>query len=376
MPRSDPTSLRIEVIEGPSKGFVLQLEGRELPYSSGRGGTVGFGRTQRTRLTFYPGNRKASQQIIGPILKPTTFDGIWKERYIGEDRPIDLVELFEDLLNIGAQLRVSWSTIERQGVIKEFDWNPGNPVGGLGDIKWTAVFEWNFDPAKPAGTNVAPGFQSLRDFLVQAANALSELSGAVFRFVDGSKAFVGLLKAPFQSTSQDYEDEVAALILPTRTLVTTAARTGDEPELPARLVEDASTAVGSAQDTAANIAEITAESFPGSVLVQDSLTAVLTEHILRADITDEAFVAMVEMYDRRVQLEEIIRPEEFRVVTAQPGTDLRKLAIQFYGTADNWDRIAKQNGLVSSVIPDGIEEIIIPLILSDSTDPKRSGCTP
>jgi predicted Zn-dependent protease len=85
---------------------------------------------------------------------------------------------------------------------------------------------------------------------------------------------------------------------------------------------------------------------------------------------------MVEMYDRRVQLEEIIRPEEFQVVTAQPGTDLRKLAIQFYGTADNWDRIAKQNGLVSSVVPDGIEEIIIPLILSDSTDPKRSGCTP
>jgi hypothetical protein len=343
VPRQDLTDYIIEILEGPSAGVVVRLRGRELPYRAGAGGSISYGRTQRSKLTWYPGNRVASQQVIGPVLKPTQINGVWKDRYLGTDRSIDLVETFEELLDSGVQVRVFWSTIERQGIVKDFVWQPGIPTGGLSDIGWQCIFEWNAAGIPPP-RRVGESDITLRDGITRAA---------------ASKRAINSLLEEFQQ--------------PLETLSSAAGRLGNEPNLPARFVEDASTACDSAQGTSGETAEVTSGIFPGVTIVSDSFEDVLDEALLRYDLSEEAFKVAREMFIQRVRLEEIIRPPQFATVTPVIGADLREIAIRFYGDADLWDRIAKQNGLEQSIIPDTVEELVIPLSLPDATDQKL-GC--
>ena len=372
MARNDLTDYVIEVLEGPASGAVVPLTGRELPYRAGAGGSLGYGRTMRSKLTWYPGNRVASQQIIGPILKPTTIDGTWKDRYLGTDRAIDLVDLFEELLDSGVQLRVSWSTIVRQGIVKDVDWKPGVPTGGLGDIGWTIVFEWN-SAGEPPRRRVGESDIALRSGLVRAANAVASIGETLNRAVKSFNFFVGLVRISTQSIRRTIDDIVEAFAQPLETLAFSAARLGDEPNLPARFVEDASAAAASAQDNAGLAADTISAIFPGAVTIDDGLESILGDALDRFAISEEALAAARELFVQRVRLEAIIRPAAFATVTAVVGSDLRDLAIRFYGNADVWDRIAKQNGLVQSIVPDGVDVLVIPLSLPDATD-EKIGC--
>lgn len=373
MARSDQTSFLVEVLEGPAAGATIELNGRELPYRAGAGGSISFGKTQRTKLTWYPGNRIASQQIIGPVVAPTTVNGVWKERYIGEDRPIDLVELFEELLEQGAQLRVSWQTIERQGVVKTFTWAPGDPVGGLSDVRWEMVFEWNRADIPTFVPRLGVEDVSIRDSCVSAASALATLGDLVSNFVTGISTFVGLVSTSASAASQALGAVVDAFTPVIETETQVASQAGDEPELPARLVEDASSAAGGAQRSSGEAGELVATTFFGTTRVSDDLETVLNDQIEKAFVVDQSFAAAEAQFDLRVRLEALIRPEAFTSVVPIPGTDLRELAIRFYGNADLWRRIAKVNGLDGSLVPDDVTELVVPLSLPDATD-EALGC--
>jgi hypothetical protein len=363
------TNYVIEVLEGPNAGAVMTLEGRMLPYRAGAGGSISYGRTQRTKLTWYQGNRVASQQIIGSVLQPTTINGVWKERYLGEDVPIDLVELFEELLDSGVQLRVSWETIVREGIIKQFTWAPGDPTGGLTDIRWECVFEWRLAGNPPRRRPVGEGRGSLRNGCVRASDAIGDLLQLVDDFNKESERFVGLTKVAFQPAQDDLEDQLAVFETSMKSIDSSAARMGDEGNLPARLLEDTSSALEAAQTAAGETAEITAGIFPGSVIVADSMEDILLGAIDRYDILDAVFDALVALFDQRVRVEAITRPPQFTKVTPTVGGDFRTLAIQFYGNADLWTRIAQANGVDTSEIPDDLNEVIVPLSLPQAVDP-------
>ena len=147
----------------------------------------------------------------------------------------------------------------------------------------------------------------------------------------------------------------------------------DEPELPAAVAEVASSAAGQAQSTSAAIGEIVADIFPADVVIDDSMESILNEAIDRIVIVDQTFAVLVEQFDVRRRLEGIVRPSQFLNVVPVPGSDLRDLARKHYGDADFWPRIAKQNGLETSEIPDGLDVIVIPLSLPNATD-DRVGC--
>lgn len=374
MARSDPTSWMIEVLEGPAAGAVVELNGRTMPFRAGAGGSVSFGKRQRTKLTWYPGNRTASQQIIGPTVPATTINGVWKERYIGEDGPIDLVELFEELCEQGSQLRVTWQTREYQGAIVAFDSFPGDPTGGLSDIRWQMTFEWNRGDVPATVPRLGDARTSIRDSLISAASLLASLGDAVETFVATVELFVGTLQSPFSPTKRELEDDVEGLAAPIRIQAEAASRSGDEPELPARTVEDASTASRDAQTRCGEIAEVIGGVFPASSTVDDSLETILNDAVARADVVDLSYEAMEEQFEVRERLEEIIRPAQFTTVPAIPGADLREFAVLFYGDPDDWERIAKLNGLETSLIPDDLADLVIPLSLPDATDDRVGNC--
>ncbi len=368
MARSDQTEYVFEVLEGTAAGRTIPLVGRSAPYRAGAGGSISYGRTMRSKLTWFPGNPVASQQIIGPILKPTPINGVWKERYLGTDAAIDLVELFEELLDTGVQVRVSWQTIERQGIVKDFTWHPGDPTGGLSDIRWEMILEWNSAGIPPPRT-VGESDATLRDGLVRAAGAVASLGQSIERFAEGIGTFVGVAKTSFQKVKAELEDLVETLTQPLETLAFTAASLGDEFVIPARLVEDASAAVGIAQETSALTAEVVADIFPGSVMDDDGLESVLGDALARATLVDAAFDAVEELHEQRLRLEGLARPEASTTITPVAGSDLRAVALKFYGDADLWRRVATANGLEGSLIPDDLDVLVIPLAATDALDP-------
>lgn len=372
MARSDQTAFVVEILEGPSAGVSVNLLGRELPYRSAEGGSISYGRTQRSQLTWYPGSRVASQQVIGPILEPTTINGIWKERYLSEDQPITLTEAFEELCSSGVQVRVSWQTITRLGIIKSFRWQPGAATGGLTDISWECTFEWNAEPGRSA-IRVNGATSPLREQVALAANRILTFRALVELFVSRVDNFVGLPNQPFAPSAASLAriDEENQVLL--NALASTAVAAGEQANFSAELALGALSAAEGAQDNAAETVEVILGYSPAITASSDRLDVILNQAIDRYDVLDGSTTTLREMFSLRRELEPLVDPETFTVVAAQPGVDLRVYARQFYGNSDDWVRIARFNGIEGSTTPDGLGELIIPLTLPDALD-ERGVC--
>lgn len=367
MPRGDVTDFVVEVLEGPLTGARLTLKDRSLPYRASAGGSISYGQSQRSKLTWYPGNPVASQQIVGPTLDPTTINGVWKDRYLGDDASIDLVEAFQEICASGVQVRVSWSTIVRRGIVKRVFFQPGVPTGGLGDIAWQVTFEWN-QAGVPPRRKVGAGEGDLRDGLVSGASALGQLTTAIEDVIELGNTFLGLLKTGYQAIRGDLEDVVEEVEKPIESLLGAAARIGDEPNLPARFLLETSAAIGSAQVSSGLAAETTAGISAGALVDADDLASQLSAHLVRVEVLDRAFEALETLHVQRSRIEEIARPPSYARVPALVGADLRLFAIQYYGRADLWSRIAEANGIEGSKVPVDLNELVIPLALPDSLD--------
>lgn len=372
MARSDQTAFRVRPLEGPFSGQNIDLIGRQLPYRAGGGGNISFGREQRTRLTWYPGNRVASQQVIGPVLKPTTINGVWKERFLGVDQPITLVELFEELCNTGVQVRVSWQTIVRIGIVKRVEWAPGDPTGGLTDIRWTIEFEWVSEDVGGTIRRINQNELQLRDVLIQCANQLLRLGGALDLFAQGVDSFVGLLSQPFRSTATQLSTLEEERESQFGVLSQAAVDSGTEVQIPSRIAQPAVSAAEGSQSNVAETSDVVAKIFPSTTTADDSLESILNQAIDRYNVIDESTTALRLAFEVRLRFEPLIRPDEFTVVAANPGTDLRRVAIQFYGDADAWPRIARFNGIEGSVIPEDVDDLVIPLSVPDALDPREN----
>lgn len=366
----DATDFVFRVLEGPRTGQTIALSGRSMPYRAGAGGSVSFGREQRTKLTWYPGNPTATQQVIGPTIKPTTINGIWKDRYLGEGEAARLVELFEEISAQGVQVQVMWEFRLYRGVVKSFGWNPGDPVGGRGDIRWEMTLEWRLVGTSPTWKVGRSGDAGLRSSLFNTTDALAGLGQAILDLKEGIEFFVGQVKTGTKSIVVDLEEVAERLIQPTQTLATNTGTLGTVATVPARIAQDSSAAAADGIEWAGASAETIASIFPAEARVSDDADVFLLAALDRYSGIDVAYDAVYQAFLARIMLEDIVRPPAFTSVVPIVGSDLRELAIRFYGSADLWTRIARQNGLETSKVPDGIEEIIIPLALPDATDPS------
>lgn len=368
MARSEQTPLVVDVLEGPAAGASIALVGREMPYRSGNGGSVSYEEELRTKITWYPGNRTGSHHIGGPKLAPTTFNGVWKERYLGEDRPIDLVEMFTELLEQGCQVRVSWQTIVRQGVVKRVKMTPGLPVGGLGDLGWEITFEWSKGDLPTYIPQSSAGTLSFRDAMVNAATLVADVIDAVEGYVSVAGFFVGTASALFASVASSFssaEEELAPTI---SQQAQASSDSGDVSALPTRTAELASTAAGAAIAGAADVADIAAAASPARTTVDDGLEAILGDATSRYAIIEKSYAAIDAQFELRTRLEAQLKPPQFARLTPVGGQDFRELANRYYGDADLWKRIATVNGVDTSVVPDDLDYILIPLSLPEATD--------
>jgi len=151
----DTSAVIIEEITGPYNRQVV-LSGAALPHKPSE-----WHSKQKVTTTWYPGNNRASQQVIGPQDPPSKWTGKWSLVQLARSpvllidqtgnrtftqHPMDIMTFIEDIQRQGALLRVVWSTadggvaqnITREGRIEDIKWN----VETAYDIGWEFDFTW------------------------------------------------------------------------------------------------------------------------------------------------------------------------------------------------------------------------------------------
>jgi hypothetical protein len=160
---TEQSSLVIKELTGLKR--VVTLRGPSLPF---QGAT--WGGLLRVTTTWYPGNAaEATQSVMGPADKPSTWVGAWRTPMMlrtpalfseggGSDQYVvqafTLATLLDDIFRLGQRLRVEWqNTVERstdsalttqthrivrEGRCVDWDWD----YDRADDIEWTVTFDW------------------------------------------------------------------------------------------------------------------------------------------------------------------------------------------------------------------------------------------
>jgi len=117
---------------------------------------------QKVVTTYLPGNPEANQQVLGTQDPSVDWTGEWRRTLLGKtpvvvsdkdgerylSAPMDLVDLFDDIVRSGQRVRVTWGAIDgagidrgnivREGRIVSADWN----IHRADIIEWKIKFEW------------------------------------------------------------------------------------------------------------------------------------------------------------------------------------------------------------------------------------------
>lgn len=136
----------------------LFLSGNGLPHQG-----ASWKSAQRVPTTWYPGNRRATQQLLVVMEVPSTWEGEWKRTllpksgcvFVDSDgststiiAPQQLRDAFEAMLSEGALLRVTWrssgadawdnDSVVREGRATSWEF----PTTRAHDIGWNVEFTW------------------------------------------------------------------------------------------------------------------------------------------------------------------------------------------------------------------------------------------
>lgn len=356
--------LRVRVLEGPLSVSVIQdgqqpgtirLTGRALPYRP-----VVFEGEQRSKLTWYPGNPKATHQVAGPVEMPTVLHGIWKDRYIGDGQARALARLFEDIRRRGPLIEVSWGEgaladdagntqivgdpFTRQGILKKTKFTFEIPQR----VEYELTFEWNglddLTSAPVTATSILRPSGALND----AGGLIDDLAATVEAFLDFQSSRVFQQAA---QTVQQIHDALGAVDAVSTAISTAAINAAAVATLPYQLAGSMVATADSAREAAQDIRR----AFESIVLAYAAPTDdPIPLFNLQGDIltvlgsSSDAAATCARASDN---LGQAVLPDVIAEVRPSAGSDLRDLARFYYGDPDGWVDIANFNDLPSSQVP-------------------------
>lgn len=363
---------------------VVQLVGRQLPF---RG--VKFGRRMRVKTVFYPGNPNGTQQTIGSTLKPTTFNGEWPDRYLGDGQGSALAETFDSICAAGASVEVSWggnltgtteapslsgTPIVRVGIITEFEVT----YDRFQDPQWSMECEWRSKggasaPSISATPKINPreGFSNVVDGLQLATATLQAVQA-------GPQLRLGLPSAATDALNRAFEAVTA-------TVDTISQATGAVTSTIVIPEQAAQQLIGACKNgiDALHVMTTTILGIKLTTLeVRDSALDIIRTRDQFFTILSSSDAAGEVCVDAANGVLVNVEPDVIAEVRAPAGTDLRDLAIKFYGDPDMWYAIAAFNGIDGSAVPsppsgpsdDPARPIRIPRAQPGSSSDLRAQC--
>ena len=189
---ADISSISIEELQGNKR--TVELHGGALPHKP-----ADWSGKQTIKTTWYPGNKRASQQVLGPQESPSRWTGKWSHIHLartpvvvsdstGEHkvaRPELVCDTLDDIRRCGSLLRVTWSTssgsdgytIVRDGRLEECKWS----FDTVHDVGWELNFTW----IGVGGDNDGPAVTSTRDDKsIDTVSMNTALAGLVTQAID------------------------------------------------------------------------------------------------------------------------------------------------------------------------------------------------
>lgn len=390
-------SLLIEPLDqlgNPIPEQSITLSGWALPKAD----QSKFSTKQRTKKTEYQGNPEATLQKFGPSFPDTMFSGEWHNRHItitGDGRSTPLVasdyksgdvdpagfaalagslktgvplpafipltmggfpattvdtltagevlqELFDDLARSGQDVQVTWANRVRRGVIKEADFT----VKLREDLPWALTFEWYRDgsaqppsivitkPPLDTATTIAQHIQNLQDLLAIGQEVLAAPETAL--------NVVSTALGTIENAGTDIQNSLVDVsYLPSIAQdVTTQSK---------RMIASLGGIVTAAQGVVSSFGSTPPDTTPAA---DDAGNLLIFEAWLR-DVAHEMQQTSADAQTDQTQFQLTIEPLVLTTFRAKTDTDLRDVAIAYYGTPLKWHDIADFNGFTVSLVPAG-----------------------
>ena len=370
----------IRELTGDKRTF--RLTGRGLPYRP-----FTLSGDQRHDITWYAGSPEGTIQMLGAKENETTINGMWKDRFLrqvadmsaaeqiaagftsdtqrpagqqGESgaqidgQPVsnvrELAEEIDDVRRKGQFVEVTWVNQLRRGIISAFrqSWHTAQ------DLEWEIRFVWINQGIQLADIPIQDRSVDLSDVSVEVENQLAELDkisdGSIPLDLNaaspgqalGNAADIGQLLAPINTgidqLHQALEQLQDTIIVNTQDFlspISTAQRAIGILEFMKVIGESIANAI----DVRLDAAILNVQDIFGTKLDQRNTLSKQKRAARRISA-----VAAI----RKEQMEKQVNPELVKAFTAREDQDLRDVALEHYGIADEWRSLMRFNNLATS----------------------------
>lgn len=340
------------------RGRVVRLTGRGLPYRPFK--LLG---KQRAEVTWYPGNPIGTSTVLGATEEPTTINGMWKDKYIGEilsappisvdKAQITLVteaaNVIDDIMRAGQLLEVTWDERVRHGHLTEFEQSWHN----IHDLEWTIGFVWisrgqAVVPAvfaqETSPTNAAAAISTANEDLRDAVNELSFPSSP-----------------DFQTDLLSILDIIDSAVNETLSAVDSGSQLVHTPfNVISRVTSLCTRVIGAVEQ----LIEFTTSEVDGAFdfvtpLADQSFQKRLADGWYFRRIARNAKELARVAVERRAQFLKQIESDLLAIYTAKFGDDLRTVSQLYYGSPFDWRQLLAFNGLSGPQLSAG-QVVLVP----------------
>lgn len=395
LPETQATAFEIEVLDGAMKGTVISLEGTALPF---RDDGVSFSSKQRSKTTYYPGNPVASQQVFGATQENTTITGVWHDHALGDGGARELVKQLRYVCEHGLPVEVRWGGavldnysdegIVQRGIIKMID--PKYQMPQI--IAWTIEFEWSgaelvsvpptFAGGPSAISTKADEFGFLSDSLADTTEEVSSWRETAYIPINAGVGALALINDTLDNVQTEFAETMTVLDYAADVIIGGAELPGSVMErvrgacarvvatnMNLRAAFDAVAGLWPARSMIAGVtlspAALTGADwytmgrFVSAQAKEAKLAIFPTDDPLeQMDGMNQQFSLMQSsdaMAEKCMQQASALAAQIHPAVIAEErppaGTDLRDLAVRYYGDAELWVIIADFNDLDTSLVP-------------------------
>jgi hypothetical protein len=323
----------------------VQLIGRTLPYRP-----VEFAGTQHYVQRWYPGNRRATLQVLGAREQETEIRGTWKDRFmLGNVRMTGFPDLLDAQNNTTAEgLAEAFQRLRIAGNTIEVRWGPEVRVGILAgftpnyqrveDIEWTARFVWSElgERRAPRAAETPPTSEDIQDVMNALDDTLADdPTDAQPEEVSRISALGSALRVGISAITKGLAE------------VQTTANAAT-----ARL-QQIQSATKVVIDAGRGLKNGTLDLPYVDLLPTDDVKSILSAEVWKRQLGFETGQAQADTIKARDGVEDDAVPGVLAVVTVRENQTLRTLALDYYGNADSWTTIADANGITGSQVAAG-----------------------
>lgn len=337
----------VEIVDGVhQKKDALRLVGNMMPHVPFQ-----YGGKQRIKKDYYPGQPEPAVQVLGPEESDTIIKGKLKDKRYKKDSGLygvatEIAEQMDAIRLRGNLLFISLGEWHRYAFLEKTDFK----MNTLGEIEYELSYTI-------IGFNSPKNCKILDEFKSSPISANKDLIAAALAYQQKYSSIPASMPQSLAGLLNDAISDVAKAINLVTGFVDTVVTTGED------VVKSATRAIGLIKNARANISKfkrrIGAVTFTVSNLTHEARKAAQfkaaysnQDHIINAMTSTAALSALLARLQS--QFEAIAKSTPKARYRTKDTDTLQKIAIKFYGDANQWGKIYDHNKLSSTVLVSGM----------------------